>query len=155
MHFILNPLTFVHSSILPSVNANASYFIIHEVSFELRAVSPHKFPISTFQSSFIVSNIFGSIWPFFLSGTMLLIFSPSSNVLCSVQMDVLTLTMSFIIQPISFIHISIRMNQSTFTVGHVSSPKSFIFRSIFPMLNSFAFSHSFFVPLTNIQGLIV
>ena len=91
-----------------------------------------------FLSILILSFVFGTIWPFFDSCSMLFVFEPLTHISRSIGMFIGSMSMCFIIQPLALIYVSISMDQSSLTVSLVSLPLSIIFRSVLPDLLAIA-----------------
>lgn len=116
MHFVLFPISFIHFSIRPNILAHARYFIILELTCICTSISKSQTAIPMLLPILIVPFVFCTIWPFFNSFSMLLIFKPLTNISCTISMLVCPMTMSFVIEPLAFIDISICMYESSMTV---------------------------------------
>ena len=120
VHFTIQPLTIVLSSIRPSITACllaiiliCFYLVIIKKSFILRSIFPYKQPWSMFLIILIISLKNCAVNPSFFTVAMLFIFKPTSFVNTPIIVLIFSISMSFHIYKIALIIFTFRLNQTS------------------------------------------
>jgi hypothetical protein len=87
-----------------------------------------------FHSSFIVTYVFGSIYPFFFTMSLLDIILEFTNIFAAVYMGIFTITVCHIILEFPMVNVSFGMPENSLTFCFVILPLTFIMSSISPIL---------------------
>ena len=86
MHFIVAPFTFVLLAVRPVIFSITTDLILLELSFVVRSVSESQFTLAFFLAIYVISLIFGTIWPGFHAEAVLLVVDPISVIISAVGM---------------------------------------------------------------------
>jgi hypothetical protein len=84
MHLVVLPISFVHSPICPFVLSIPFNVVIQKLAIIHWPIRPLKMPNTLFLSKYVVTLIHCSIWPCFLSFSMLFVFFPLAYILSSI-----------------------------------------------------------------------
>jgi hypothetical protein len=87
-----------------------------------------------FHSSFIVTNVFSSIYPFFLTMSLLDIILEFTNIFAAIYMGIFTITVRHIIFEFPVVNVSFGMPENSLSFCFVILPLTFIMSSICPIL---------------------
>jgi hypothetical protein len=155
MHVVTFPLAVVFATVGPDVETTPVYHIIFEATYVHRSIVPFKSSRALLLSINILTLIDRVVWPVLNSVAVLFITIPVTFEGCAPYMHIDSITVSSIVQPLSFVEVSVEVDQSSFTICSVLSPVAFIPTTVPPNLYSSTVTLSLFVPLANVDYLVL
>ena len=143
IHFIINPLSFIASSIRPGMFSVTMTSVLIKLTYVACSVSLCHLAVPLFQSVLILPFIVRAIRPMFYSKSVFTIIYPFSIITRSILKYHDSCSLLYSIIPIAFIFLGISWNHSAFPMHFIVFPISIITGPVYEF--TFTPSMSFFL----------
>ena len=104
---------------------------------------------------FVVSFVFGVVWPGLDAVAVLAVFEPVTDVASAVHMLISPSALCFVLNPLSFVDVTVTMDKPATAVSLVVLPVANVLASVLPDLRASSLSFAFLGPLPLIDGSVV